>query len=108
MCRAVADRSMEEMGRSISLKVVEKVADREGVDPVDLTPPLHTVVDTEALDSLFQSTSSTERAVGKVEFQYQGYQVQVDSSGEVQIGETVSFAERNGPGTQPTEDTLSD
>ena len=53
---------MSQKGERISLKVVEKVADREGVDPLALHPPLHTVIDTEALDSLFQSTPSTSRS----------------------------------------------
>ena len=76
-------------GASTSLKVVEKVAAREGTDPAELHPPLHTVVDTEALDALFRSTPSTARATGSVEFEYHGYAVRVESSGEVQIGEAI-------------------
>ena len=103
MYEGIARQTMSE-GESISLKVVEKVADREGVDPTELHPPLHTVIDTEALDSLFQSTPSTSRS-GMVEFRYRGYKVQLSSSGEVQIGETISFTERS---TQPAEDVAGD
>lgn len=45
------------------------------------------------------------RANGTVEFEYQGYKVRVDSSGEVQIGETVSFTESP---AQPTEEKIPD
>lgn len=86
-------------GASVSLTVVEKIADREGTDPAELHPPLHTVIDTDALDTLFQSTPSAARADGTIEFQYKGYQVRIDGSGEVQIGEIVSFTEK--PETQP-------
>ena len=95
-------------GTSISVKVVEEVAAREGIDPVDLQPPLHTVVDPEALDALFESTSSTTRANGSIEFYYQGYKIRVDSSGEVQIGETLTFAGSTDQGTQSAEDAFGD
>ena len=94
---------MSQKGERISLKVVEKVAEREGVDPTELHPPLHTAIDTEALDSLFQSTQSTSRS-GMVEFRYRGYKVQISSSGEVEIGETVSFTEQS----TPVEDVAGD
>lgn len=95
-------------GASISLKVIEEVAAREGVDPVELQPPLHTAVDPEALDAVFESTSSTTRAAGSIEFHYQGYEIRVDSSGEVQVGETISFAESTDSYSQTAEDSLGD
>ncbi|WP_276256727.1 HalOD1 output domain-containing protein [Halomontanus rarus] len=95
-------------GTSVSIKVSDEVADREGTDPTELQPPLHTVVDTEALDDLFRQTPSTPGTIGTVEFQYRGYKIQVDSSGEVQIGETISFTERTEPRTQPVEDMIGD
>ncbi len=39
-----------------SLHVVERIAEADGVDPIDLEPPLHDVVDTSSLDRLFKST----------------------------------------------------
>lgn len=35
------------------LTIVEKVAEREGVDPVDLGPPLYDAIDTDALNRVF-------------------------------------------------------
>lgn len=72
---------------AVCVRVVSEVADREGVDPVELTPRLHSVIDTEALDSLFQPTPKRDGGSGFVEFRYQGYLVRVDASGAVEIVE---------------------
>ena len=74
---------------SIALAVVESVAEREGVDPVALEPPLHSVVDPEALEALFRSTNTTERMAGTIQFDYCGYTVHVDASGTVHLTEAV-------------------
>ena len=92
-------------GESVSLQVVKEVADREGIDPTDLQPPLHTAINTEALDELFRSTPSRTRVEGAIEFQYQGYQIRVSSSGEVQVGEMITFKETD-TDTQLAEDTV--
>lgn len=80
-------------GELTSLKVVEEVAARDGIDPAELQPPLHTVIDTEALDALFKSTPSTPRANGTIKFHYRNYTIQVDSSGEIHIGNHISYTE---------------
>jgi len=72
-------------GGAVCVRVVTEIADREGVDPVELTPRLHSVIDSEALDSLFQPTPKRDGESGFVEFQYQGYQVRVDASGDVEV-----------------------
>lgn len=84
-------------GAPVSLEVAEKVAEQEETDPTELHPPLHTAIDPEALDALFQSTPATDRTDGIVTFQYKGYRVCVDSSGEVKIGETISSNKRSKP-----------
>lgn len=95
-------------GESISLKVIEEVADRDGTDPAKLQPPLHTVVDTDALDSLFQSTATRTREGGTVVFRYRGYTIRVDGAGEVEVGKTVTFTEQSEPGTEPATETIGD
>ncbi|WP_254274163.1 HalOD1 output domain-containing protein [Haloarcula marina] len=44
---------------STSLRIVEAVADTLGSDPCTLNPPLGTVVDPDALDSLVESGGET-------------------------------------------------
>ena len=69
-----------------SLRVVQAVADADGVDPADLEPPLNDVVDATALDLLFRDTKSgrTSRC-GRISFQYRGYDVTVHSTGFVDL-----------------------
>lgn len=67
--------------QSLSEAVVSAVADREGVDPSTLEPPLYEAVDTDALDMLFRSGS------GEVSFTYAGYRVTVDDRAEVVLTE---------------------
>jgi hypothetical protein len=66
-----------------SRAVVETVADAEGVDPVDLEPPLYEVIDAEALDRLFRG------GAGEVTFEYAGYEVTVDSEARVALAPPV-------------------
>jgi len=77
---------------SISLTVVEEIAKQEGVSPEELRPPLHYAIDTDALDSLFQSTDG-ERVPSTVEFTYNGYTVSIDETGDVNVADHTSVTE---------------
>lgn len=73
---------------SLSERVVEEVAAAEGVDPVKLEPPLHEVVDPDALDQLFESIpGGPDRAAGKVTFEYLEYEVTVTADRRVTVRE---------------------
>lgn len=65
--------------------VVERVAEREGVDPVDLTVPLFEAVDPEKLDTIVRSVRDGDGTLLRVEFTYYGYDVVVTSDGSVEI-----------------------
>jgi hypothetical protein len=77
-------------GTPASTRVVRAVAEREGIDPVRLDPPLHDVVDPDALDALFAGRATA----GVVEFTYRGHAVRVDGDGGVQVGEPERDPER--------------
>jgi hypothetical protein len=68
-----------------SEQVVESVAAAEGVDPVELTPPLNDIVDLDALDALFSPVGGVPRAVGRVEFRYGEHLVVVGADGTVTV-----------------------
>lgn len=68
-----------------SMEVIESIAAAEGVDPIDLDPPIHAVIDLDALDALFSPTSGIPRPDGRVEFEYAGYDVVVSSDGSVSV-----------------------
>ncbi|MFC4552566.1 MULTISPECIES: HalOD1 output domain-containing protein [Halorussus] len=74
---------METYLEGASWTVVERVAAAEGVEPTELTPPLGTVLDPEALDELVASLpDSTDPAVT---FDYAGYEVAVAADGSVSV-----------------------
>ncbi|ELY43822.1 HalOD1 output domain-containing protein [Natronorubrum sulfidifaciens] len=69
-----------------SLRVIEAVANADDVDPAGLEPPLYDVVDTNALDRLFEPTASgTTARRGQVSFRYRGHEITVHSSGRVDL-----------------------
>lgn len=86
------DRSDAAVAQSVSFDVITAVAEREGVDPVDLEPPeyeaLYNVINPEALDSLFATRENgQQRTTGRIEFPFCGYQVTVTSDGEVEVAD---------------------
>lgn len=90
-------------GAPASLRVIEEVAARDGVDPVDVKPPLHDVVDPEALDALFRSADGSNGTA--VEFPYAGYDVRVESSGTVRVTESSLPTDAE---SRPSADTTGD
>ncbi|MDF9747260.1 HalOD1 output domain-containing protein [Natrinema salsiterrestre] len=70
---------------SISLRVVEALADATDTDAHELEP-LYNVVDPEALDTLFERDSSVPI---RVEFEYDDSSVEVRSDGTVTVDGTV-------------------
>lgn len=72
-------------GETPVLTIVEKVAEREGVDPADLGPPLHDAIDTDALNRVFTPTEGAVRDTGRLSFEYYGYKVTVRADGDVSV-----------------------
>lgn len=79
-------------GTAVSVRVVQEVADHEGVDPMDLEPPLYSAVDTDALDALFRRSDREAGGRPVVEFTYRGHAVRVDG-GEVRVSAGSSSVE---------------
>ena len=75
---------MNENAPSLSETVVTTVAEREGVEPTELTP-LYEVVDPDALDGLFAPLGGSPSTEGEVTFPYQGYEVTAYSTGRVEL-----------------------
>lgn len=66
---------------SVCQTVFESLAEAEEIEPTELTPPLYEVIDPDALESLF----ATNQALGKVIFNYNGFEVSVFSDGHVSV-----------------------
>ncbi|WP_226480542.1 HalOD1 output domain-containing protein [Natrinema amylolyticum] len=69
----------------VSIRVIEAVAAREGIDPLEVSPPLHDVLDPTALDDLFEPTGASQRPNGTVSFTYRGHEIRVESDGRVAL-----------------------
>lgn len=70
---------------SLSLSVIEALADELEADPVELDPLYH-AVDPEALDELFQAKTGTN---ARVTFAYGDHTVEVRSDGTILVDGTV-------------------
>ena len=66
-----------------SQAIIERIADLEGICPTELTPPLYSAVDPDALDALVSSPAG-ESSVS-VRFTYKEYDIRITSGGSVSI-----------------------
>lgn len=74
------------MKGSVAVEIVERIAAREGVDPLELDPNLYEAIEADALDALVQQTDSRRDETNvRVEFTYCGYAVTVTGTEEVTI-----------------------
>lgn len=64
---------------SMSMAVLTAIAEREGIDAGEFGIPLYEVIDPDALEVLFKDDT------GQVTFEYQGYTVTVDHTGDVDL-----------------------
>lgn len=72
--------------RPASIKVIESVADRKGVEPTGLDVPLFEVIDPDALDSFIRTAIEGKNdEPARVRFTYCGYDVVVVADGTVRI-----------------------
>lgn len=74
--------------QDVSEAVIRSIADAEGISPLDVQPPLATVIDPDALDQVVASmTRWSDEPAGVVEFTYHGYIVSVTADGVVSVSE---------------------
>lgn len=66
-----------------STSIVRRIAEREGIDTGELSTPLYSAVDPEAVDALFESIPEGNEA--RLTFEYSEYTVTVYSDGRVRI-----------------------
>lgn len=76
--RVEYDRSMD----TPSMAVVAAVAAMTRTDPMDLDP-LHSSIDTDALDGLF--TATNHRRWGRVVFRFNGFEITASSCGTIEV-----------------------
>lgn len=67
---------------NVSTEVVVAIAEKEGIDPMELDDRLHDWVDPDALDAVVASMDH-----GHVEFELADYRIRVRSNGRILIDE---------------------
>lgn len=77
----VQEKAATACANDVTYEVVKRIAEVEDVDPLEFTPPLNEVIDPDALESIF----ANGRGLGKVIFNYAGYEVSVFSDGQVSV-----------------------
>ncbi|OVE83165.1 HalOD1 output domain-containing protein [Natronolimnobius baerhuensis] len=91
-------------GDSPSMRIVQQIADSSAVDPLDLEPPLHEILDPEALDSLIESMAQQPAPAGaSLEFVYREHRISVDGTGSVTVTAVESAAESSVDGSSSSE-----
>lgn len=73
--------------QSASEAVIEAVARRAGVDPLDLKTPLYDAIDPDELDVLLDGAGRAGRSPVEVTFRYHGYTVTIDGDLTVTLTE---------------------
>lgn len=75
-------RQVHDEIEELQTQVITTVAERKGIDPIDLTPPLHSAIDPDALEALF---SERDNGFVHVEFTYAGVDVTIEGEENVEI-----------------------
>lgn len=73
------DRGLPSGPSSVTVQIVSAIAEREGVDPVAIEPPLYEVIDPDALTAITKADPAAELTLS---FTYAGYRVTVTVDGE--------------------------
>ncbi|QLK27871.2 hypothetical protein HYG81_13425 [Natrinema zhouii] len=82
--------------RQVTTQIVEAVAARKGVDPLNVRPPLYDVVNPEALEALFAPTAAGAERAGRIEFTYADCRITVVAAETVSITvEAITPSEQN-------------
>lgn len=81
----MSETTLDYHNDSISLSVIDALADELDTDPVELEPLYH-VVDPEALDQLFRESAA---GPSRVQFAYGDHTVEVRGDGTVLVDDTV-------------------
>lgn len=66
-------------------KVVKRIAEKEGVHPLELTPPIYKAIDPDALYQLLSSRPTAGGMEDQVTFSYNGYEIITGGDGSVSV-----------------------
>ncbi|MFP9193555.1 HalOD1 output domain-containing protein [Natronosalvus vescus] len=79
-----------EQDHRTGLAIIETVAERKGIDPLEVEPPLYESVDVDALEALFRSRAGQSTVT--ISFEYAGYLVTLEGPDTVRLTPLASDA----------------
>ncbi|WP_418279907.1 HalOD1 output domain-containing protein [Halorubrum sp. DTA98] len=79
--------------------IIREVADLEGISPEEL-PSIYNALDPESLEELIKSANNTDL---KIQFTYVGYDIYIDESWEVMVGQNDVDVGENGEADEKLE-----
>lgn len=90
-------------GQQVSTRVLEAVADYNGVDPLELRPPLYEIIDPEALEALFAPTAAGAERNGRIEFTYADCRITLaaGAEGTITVDDATASARGLDRGSEP-------
>lgn len=74
------------------MEVVRALAAVEDVDPAELEPPLHTILDPDALDAFFRDDQRAGAGTVQVTFEYLGREIRIEEPGEITVSNRLDEA----------------
>lgn len=74
-----------ESGKPVGIRIVQRVAEHKGVDPIELEPPLYSILDPETIDRLVHRSDTSGRADTVLEFEYSGCEITVEGGDEITV-----------------------
>lgn len=84
-CTPVVSTTYEREGyQTLSMTIVEAVAEAEGVHPTDL-PPMYEIVDSDAVDRLFANYEEGTESEAVLSFTHDHWNIFVRGDGEIRV-----------------------
>ncbi|ATW89726.1 hypothetical protein halTADL_3023 [Halohasta litchfieldiae] len=69
----------------LSVRLPQQIADKQGVDPTELSPPVGDVIDIEALERTLSTAAASQQTTPTVTFGYDGLTVTVEGTDDIEV-----------------------
>jgi predicted ATPase len=66
-------------------QIITSIAEKEGIDPVEMTPPLGEVIDSDAVKTLLNQEPTNSGEQLEIHFTYFGYDIVASANGDIEI-----------------------
>lgn len=81
----------------LSVRIPQQIADKQGVDPAELTPPVGDVIDIEALERTLSTATVSQQTTPAVTFGYDTLTVTVEGTDSIEVRVESTAMDRSRP-----------